>query len=87
MLFDKMLEVEYLEAKNIAYDRPSNKLLKFLEKNFKLTEYVPQNNNFVVYDDYFENSDFNKKSVKNTSNSRKSQDLTYEFSSSEQSIN
>jgi len=81
-----MLDIEGLESKNLGYDRPSNKLLKFLEKNFKLTEYVPQNNNFVVYDDYFENSDFNKKSVKSTPYTRKSQDLSNEFFSSEKSI-
>ena len=80
-----MLNTEFLEAKNLGYDRPSNKLLKFCEKNFKLTEYVPQNNNFVVFDDYFENSDFSKKSNKLTTYFSKSRDNKFEFFS-EQSI-
>lgn len=55
-----MLKTEKLEAKKLGYDRPSNKLLKFLEKNFYLIDYIPQNNNYVVYNDYFENTEFNK---------------------------
>jgi alpha-tubulin N-acetyltransferase 1 len=54
-----MLYTEKLEASKIAYDRPSNKLLNFLQKNFNLVDYVPQNNNFVVYNDYFGSSNFN----------------------------
>jgi hypothetical protein len=56
-----MLLTERLNAKKLAYDRPSNKLLRFLEKNFNLIDYIPQNNNFVVYNDYFENANFIKK--------------------------
>lgn len=55
-----MLQTEKLEARKLAYDRPSSKLLRFLEKNFYLTNYIPQNNNFVVYNDYFDNSNFTK---------------------------
>ena len=40
-----MLESEVIEAKQLAYDRPSEKLLSFLGN--------PQNNNFVVFKDYF----------------------------------
>jgi hypothetical protein len=58
-----MLKTEKLEAKKLGYDRPSNKLVRFLEKNFNLVEYIPQNNNFVVYNDYFENTEFNIKVV------------------------
>jgi len=58
-----MLKTEKLEAKKLGYDRPSSKLLKFLEKNFYLIDYIPQNNNFVVYNDYFDNTEFNKSTV------------------------
>jgi hypothetical protein len=38
-----------------AYDRPSNKLKGFLAKHYSLRNFVRQNNNFVVFDDYFGN--------------------------------
>jgi hypothetical protein len=59
MLFDKMLVNERLEAKNLAYDRPSEKLINFLDKYFGLNDYIPQNNNFVVFKDYFTSTDKN----------------------------
>lgn len=48
-----MLKKEGVEAKKLAYDRPSLKLKMFLAKHYNLRNYVNQNNNFVVYDDYF----------------------------------
>ena len=45
-----MLAVEGHSAASLAYDRPSPKLLGFLRKHYGLTEYVPQNNNFVVFE-------------------------------------
>lgn len=52
-LFDIMLTYMSSKAAMIAYDRPSNKLTGFLAKHFNLHSYVPQNNNYVVFDDYF----------------------------------
>lgn len=52
-LFDLMLNDSGCKAEKIAYDRPSEKLLKFLSKHFGLKRYLPQNNNFVVYSQYF----------------------------------
>ena len=52
-LFDYMLYDENISAEKIAYDRPSIKLLNFLSKYFSLSNYTPQNNNFVVYNEYF----------------------------------
>jgi len=40
----------------LSYDRPSPKLLGFLGKHYNLRKYVPQNNNYVVFDDYFGDS-------------------------------
>ena len=53
MLFDMMLEDSSVNPEKIAYDRPSEKLLKFLSKHFGLKRYLPQNNNFVVFSQYF----------------------------------
>lgn len=49
-----MLEAEGTTADQVAYDRPSPKLLAFLHKHYSLANYVPQNNNFVVYEQYFQ---------------------------------
>lgn len=49
-----MLELENIEAKMLAYDRPSHKYLSFLRKYFNLYDYYPQNNNFVIFNEYFE---------------------------------
>jgi alpha-tubulin N-acetyltransferase 1 len=55
-----MIECESVEARSLGYDRPSEKLLNFLDKYYSLKSYVPQNNNFVVFDDYFESNYINK---------------------------
>lgn len=54
-LFDAMLSLErgISSAAQLAYDRPSPKLLSFLRKHFGLAKYTPQSNNFVVFDAYF----------------------------------
>merc|ERR1711862_13064 len=52
-LFDAMLEQEGASPPALGYDRPSPKLLMFLERHFGLSRYQPQNNNFVIFDDYF----------------------------------
>jgi len=53
LIFDTMLKHEGAVPVKMAYDRPSPKLLGFLEKYYGLSRYTPQNNNFVVYHDYF----------------------------------
>ena len=52
-LFDTMLGYMNSEPALIAYDRPSHKLMGFLAKHFNLRDHVQQNNNYVVFDDYF----------------------------------
>jgi alpha-tubulin N-acetyltransferase 1 len=54
-----MLESENIEPRSIAYDRPSPKLYGFLKKHYGLQSYVPQNNNFVIFNAYWDvsNSD------------------------------
>lgn len=52
-IFDYMLKDSKAQPEKIAYDRPSDKLLKFLGKYFGLKRYLPQNNNFVIFMQYF----------------------------------
>mmetsp|Transcript_2584 Transcript_2584/g.6601 ORF Transcript_2584/g.6601 Transcript_2584/m.6601 type:complete len:384 (+) Transcript_2584:66-1217(+) len=52
-LFEAMLREEALRPHHLAYDRPSPKLIGFLRKHYSLCSFQPQNNNFVVFDEYF----------------------------------
>ena len=54
IMFSEMLRKEKIEARKLGYDRPSHKFINFLNKYFGLNNYVPQNNNFVVFKDYFD---------------------------------
>jgi hypothetical protein len=38
--------------RKLAFDRPSDKLRSFLKKYYNLENFVPQPNNFVVFDEY-----------------------------------
>ena len=53
IMFTEMLQNEKIEPRKMGYDRPSPKFINFLSKYFGLKNYVPQNNNFVVFKDYF----------------------------------
>ena len=53
VLFAAMLQHEGLPPERFAYDRPSPKLVGFLRKHFGLTDYVPQQNKFVIFDQFF----------------------------------
>ncbi|XP_058456967.1 alpha-tubulin N-acetyltransferase [Malaya genurostris] len=52
-LFDHMLKEEHIEPAEMAIDRPSEKLLGFLQKHYGLYKKIPQMNNFVVYEGFF----------------------------------
>ena len=52
-LFETMLKNENVNPRKLAYDRPSAKLKGFVAKHYGLKSHVTQNNNFVVFDDYF----------------------------------
>lgn len=52
-LFTTMLQFEGMSPAELGYDRPSYKFLNFLKKYFGLVDYMAQNNNFVVFDEYF----------------------------------
>ena len=53
-LFEFMLNHQNIEPDFLGYDRPSTKLLGFLKKHYSLTNFIPQNNNFVVFNNYFQ---------------------------------
>jgi len=55
-LFDTMLAREQIAPARLGYDRPSPKLMAFLKKHYGLSKYMPQSNNFVVFDAYFDPS-------------------------------
>lgn len=52
-IFEWMVRAEGTEPRHIAYDAPSPKLLAFLDKHYGLKLFLPQNCNFVVFDDHF----------------------------------
>lgn len=43
-----------MHPSKLAIDAPSTKLIAFLRKHYCLANYVPQNHNFVVFNEYFE---------------------------------
>lgn len=53
-MIDAMLKDNNLEMSQIPIDRPSTLCLSFMAKHFGLKEYVNQNNNFVVFDQFWE---------------------------------
>lgn len=59
-----MLAAEGVKPEKLAYDRPSEKLIGFLGKHYHLKRYVPQNNNYVVFNAYFEASNSASDSTK-----------------------
>ena len=52
-MFRHMLEAECVAPQQLAYDRPSPKLIGFMAKHYNLSRFVPQTNNYVVFDQYF----------------------------------
>jgi len=55
-LFEKMLQDINLEAKHLAIDKPTDKLLQFMWKHFQLSKLVNQGNNFVIYEEFFDDA-------------------------------
>ena len=52
-IFSEMINRENIEPRKLGYDRPSIKFINFLKKYYNLYDYVPQNNNYIVFKDYF----------------------------------
>ena len=49
-----MLKFEKKIRTVLAYDRPSEKLLSFLNKYSGLNDYISKNKNYVVFDEFFD---------------------------------
>lgn len=43
-----------LEAKQLAIDKPSKKMLQFMQKHYSLKKLVDQGNNFVIFEEFFD---------------------------------
>ena len=54
LLFQAALQNEQIGPDRFAYDRPSPKLIGFMRKHFGLTDYVPQQNKFVIFREFFQ---------------------------------
>ncbi|KAG9395253.1 Alpha-tubulin N-acetyltransferase [Carpediemonas membranifera] len=52
-LFDAALIYTNISPHRFAIDRPSPKLIGFYAKHFGLKSYMPQNNSYVVFEDFF----------------------------------
>ncbi|XP_066977793.1 alpha-tubulin N-acetyltransferase-like isoform X2 [Macrobrachium rosenbergii] len=52
-LFEYMLRDQNVRPGHMAVDKPSDKFLGFLQKHYGLKKQVPQINNFVVFDSFF----------------------------------
>ena len=59
-MFSEILSEEKIEPKKMAFERPNPKFLNFLNQYYGLNDYVPQNNNYVVFKDYFKEENMKK---------------------------
>lgn len=57
-LFEAMLQREDYQPSKMAIDRPSDKLLGFMRKHYGLVQTIPQMNNFVIYDGFFDRQSY-----------------------------
>ncbi|XP_050441424.1 alpha-tubulin N-acetyltransferase 1-like [Adelges cooleyi] len=55
-LFEYMLMDTDMEAKHLAIDKPTKKLLQFMWKHYSLSKLVNQGNNFVIFEEFFNDS-------------------------------
>ncbi|XP_058054887.1 alpha-tubulin N-acetyltransferase-like [Anopheles bellator] len=62
-LFEHMLREEHIQPDELAIDRPSEKLLGFLQKHYGLSKKIPQMNNFVVYEGFFASKEHNSSDI------------------------
>ena len=62
-LYEYMLRAENTSPSRIAIDRPSQKLIGFMRKHYGLADFVPQNNNYVIYRQYFGGAERNGKRI------------------------
>ena len=54
-IFDYMLSFEKVNAELIVYENPSPQLINFLRKYYNLQSYIKQNNNEIIFGNFFIN--------------------------------
>ena len=69
-LFEIMLQEEVRQPSLMAYDRPSPKLLGFLNKHYNLAQPIKQANNYVVFSAFFNKEHSSQTSNHNSENTR-----------------
>ena len=52
-MIDRMLADKGLDMQQVPIDRPSSLCLAFMKRHFGLKDYLPQSNNFVVFDQFW----------------------------------
>jgi len=57
IIMDYVLKQENLEMKDIPIDRPSMSCLRFMSKNYNLKDFLPQSNQYVVFDEFWPKDD------------------------------
>jgi len=70
ILFDYMLVEQGVLPGHMAVDKPSDKFVGFLRKYYSLGKQVPQVNNFVVYESFFEDRPISGEEAHMTARSR-----------------
>jgi alpha-tubulin N-acetyltransferase 1 len=53
-MIDRVLADHHVEMHKLPIDRPSSLCLSFMKKQFGLSQYMPQSNNFVVFDEFWD---------------------------------
>ena len=53
-IFDFMLNYKNIEPGELAYDRPTLRFLSFLKRNYGLENFITQENNFTIFEEFFE---------------------------------
>jgi alpha-tubulin N-acetyltransferase 1 len=53
-MIDRMLAHQRVEMRQVPIDRPSALCLSFMKKQFGLSDFFPQSNKFVVFDEFWE---------------------------------
>ncbi|XP_019880570.1 alpha-tubulin N-acetyltransferase [Aethina tumida] len=65
-LFDHMLKKQAVVPEKLAIDKPTNKMISFLNKHYNLKEPIKQMNNFVIYNGFFSEGSCEGDTVKHT---------------------
>ena len=55
-IFDFMLNYKNIEPWELAYDSPTLRFLAFLKRNYGLENFITQENNFTIFDEFFQSN-------------------------------